>query len=84
MATTIVNSDMKRSGNSGTSSTSAVTLDGVMKDFAKWRSNKKAQPSIPDSLWASVFTLSDEIDAGKLRVLFGLNTKQYQKKWIWP
>jgi len=81
MATTIVNSDMKGSSNSETTSTSAVTLDSVMKDFVKWRSNKKAQPSIPDSLWASVFTLNDEIAAGKLRVLFGLNTKQYQKKW---
>ena len=81
METAIINGSTKGSGNSETSSTSAITLDGVMKDFTQWRSNKKSQPSIPDSLWASIFTLSEEIDAGKLRVLFGLNTKQYQKKW---
>ena len=53
----------------------------VLYQLKAWRSNKNGQPGIPDEIWASVFTLSEEMNASALRKLLGLNTKQYKKKW---
>lgn len=67
--------------NSATSQISP-TLDAVLAEFEQWRAHKpKLASPIPGALWEKIFQLAKIHSPTKIRALFNISTKQYQKKW---
>jgi hypothetical protein len=64
------------------SENSAVSLATTLTEFEEWR-RKKINPAeaIPDVLWDKLFALADIYSPVKVRSLFNISNKQFQKKW---
>ena len=59
------------------------TMDAVFKELTTWRDtkHKHKQSAIPDTLWHKIIVLGQKHGVIKIRGLFAVDAKQYDKKY---
>jgi hypothetical protein len=64
-----------------TQTSSAVTLDDVIKAMEQWRANKRRQAEqIPESIWQQIFALLERFSESTLRSALRISAAQFQRK----
>ena len=61
-------------------SNAGTVLNEALQAIEQWRKTKQSRSaSIPPSIWQTIFSLTPHFSDKKLRLLFGLTKKQYEK-----
>ncbi len=62
--------------------TPALSIDSVLQEMDTWRKNKpNLNELMPDALWEKIFALSNQHSLKRMRSVFGISDKRYQKKY---